>query len=444
MRRIVSSGLAALALACAAAYPQQSTASSVYTSVAPAVVFVEAGSSKGSGLLLDSNTILTAAHVLYPHRFARIVFSDGTELPHVPLIAWNLLADIAVLGPVRLDFPPATPPFDTSNTLPVGAELFAIGYPGEVEPFPQPTIRHGILSRYRLWPDQDVTYLQTDAATDVGQSGGVLASATGAVVGMTGFGGSSGHFGLAMSAADLLPRVSALLTGGDVPPRRGDKALAATVQPTPIWFDLDYLWAKQAFAIDAQPGDQVSFILQSVSDLTVAIVNWSGYAIAEVDEHHPGGVESISAVLDGPAPFFLLVEQFDDRSAPVKVEGTAPLVPLTDPDDGVVLDLPVRRVGVIDYPYDVDYYLISLHAGEAVRVLVDSLLTDPLLTIDYRHSLDATVDDDSGGGLFHLNAELLFRTEVDRVHRFVIHDPRGAVGGYTLSITRQSGRELPN
>ena len=187
MRRIVSSGLAAFALACTAAYPQQSTASSVYALVAPAVVFVQAGTGSGSGLLLNSNTILTAAHVLYPHRSARIAFPDGTELLDVPLIAWNLLTDIALLGPVGLDSPPATPPFDTSNSLPLGADLFTIGYPGEVEPFPQPTISRGILSRYRLWPDQDITFLQSDATVDGGQSGGVLVSASGAVVGMTGF-----------------------------------------------------------------------------------------------------------------------------------------------------------------------------------------------------------------------------------------------------------------
>ena len=79
---------------------------------------VETDSAGGSGLLLDSNTILTAAHVLYPHRSARIVFSDGTELLEVPVIGWDLLTDVAVLGPVQLDSPPALPPFDTSNALP--------------------------------------------------------------------------------------------------------------------------------------------------------------------------------------------------------------------------------------------------------------------------------------------------------------------------------------
>ena len=202
MRRIVTSGAAAIALACAAAASaQHRSASSVYESVAPAVVFVEAGASSGSGLFMDSGVILTAAHVLYPHRSAHIVFADGSEVLDVPLIAWDLLADVALLGPVQLDSPPATPPFDFSNGLPVGAELFTIGYPGEVEAFPQPTISRGILSRYRQWHDQQVTFLQTDAAVDDGQSGGVLVSAAGTVVGMTMFGTDSGNFGIAMSAS---------------------------------------------------------------------------------------------------------------------------------------------------------------------------------------------------------------------------------------------------
>ena len=113
------------------------------------------------------------------------MFPHGTELREVPLIGWDLIADVAVLGPVQLEEMPALPPFDTTDGLPIGADLFVIGYPGEEESFPQPTISRGILSRYRRWPDQEATYLQTDASLDGGQSGGVLASAAGAVVGMT-------------------------------------------------------------------------------------------------------------------------------------------------------------------------------------------------------------------------------------------------------------------
>ena len=94
--------IAAALLACAsAAHAQHSTAAAVYESVAPAVVFVETASGAGSGLLLESKAILTAAHILYPHRTARIVFPDGAEILDVPLIGWDLTADVAMLGPVQ-------------------------------------------------------------------------------------------------------------------------------------------------------------------------------------------------------------------------------------------------------------------------------------------------------------------------------------------------------
>ena len=50
-----------------------STATSVYESVASDVMFIEVATGTGSGLLLDSNTILTAAHVFYPDRRAPVV-----------------------------------------------------------------------------------------------------------------------------------------------------------------------------------------------------------------------------------------------------------------------------------------------------------------------------------------------------------------------------------
>ena len=78
-------------------------------------------------------------------------------------------------------------------------------------------------------------------------------------------------------------------------------------------------------------------------------------------------------------------------------------------------------------------------AGETVRVLVDSVQVDPLLSIDYRDSPDSTTDDDSGGGLFGFSAELIFRADVDRVYRIVINDPGGDTGGYVLSIEHENG-----
>ena len=137
----------------------------------------------------------------------------------------------------------------------------------------------------------------------------------------------------------------------------------------------------------------------------------------------------------GAAPFLLLVEQYSEEKTRVGIEGEVALTPLSDPDDRVTLEVPVRRAGAIDYPYDVDYYLLSLAAGETVRVRVDSTQIDPFLRIDYRDSPEIIAeDDDSGGGLFGLNAGVVYQAEDDRVHRIVIDDPSGQVGGYTLTI----------
>ena len=436
-RNALTTVVAGLAFAIAGTVSAQSTATVVYEAIAPAVVFVETDSGTGSGLLLESGAILTAAHIVYPYESVRIVFPHGTELLDVPLIGWDLMADIAVLGPVWFDTMPAAPPFDTSNRLAIGADLFAIGYPGEAEAFPRPTISRGILSRYRIWEEQEATYLQTDASIDGGQSGGVLASSAGAVVGMTLFGDSFGHFGMALSAAAVLPRVAALLAGED-PSELGDRGWRDGAHATPIRFSLDNFWAEKAFVIAAQADREVTFAVRSPANVAASIVDGAGRSLAEADETR-SGTEFITTQLKGTPPFFLLVEQFSEDRTHVTVDGNASLTPVNDPDDGIILDLPDRRAGAIDYPYDLDYFLLSLRAGEVIRILVDSTQIDPLVRIDYYDSPATVEDDDSGGGVFGLNAELVYRADAERYYRIAIDDAGGDIGGYTLTVVPEDG-----
>ena len=422
---------AAALLACAAAaHAQQSTAAAVYESVAPAVVFVETAGGTGSGLLLKSNAILTAAHVVYPYRSARVVFSHGTELLDVPLIGWDLMADIAVLGPVQSEVP--APPIGAASEPAIGSDLFTIGYPAEEDPYPQPAISRGVLSRYRHWPDQEITYLQTDALVDGGQSGGVLASADGAVVGMTIF-GDFGHFGLAISARDVLSRVDALLAGGD-PAGLGDRDWDEPLNAGPMSFVLRTFWSEQAFVIDAQPGTEVTITARSANDIAVAVVDIRGEVVAEADETEEDA-ESITATLDGTPPFLLIVEQFMEDAADVVIEADIELMSIDDPDDGAFLQVPARRAAALDYPYDVDHFHVPMRADETVRIRVDSTAVDPYLTVDYLFSGDVISDDDSGGGMFGESAELVLRADRDRTYRVVIDGVHGdEMGGYTLTI----------
>ena len=140
----------------------------------------------------------------------------------MPLKGWDLLADLALLGPIDVPVQPLA--LLDGEDVPIGSDVYLIGYPAEVEVYPQPTIARGILARLREWEPAGITYLQTDAPIAGGQSGGALVSDKGEVIGISGFTFSAGQFALAASAADVLPRIRELIAGGD-PSGLGDRRL---------------------------------------------------------------------------------------------------------------------------------------------------------------------------------------------------------------------------
>ena len=183
----------------------------VFAAISPSVAFVDLPDSSGSGFLIDDGYLVTNAHVVWPYTEARVVFPDGSEHNNVPVVNWDLLTDLAILGPVETTLPPLA--LADGEGLPIGSEVYLIGYPGEVEKHPQPTITRGVISRHREWDQVGLTYLQTDARFFGGQSGGVLVSDRGQVIGVSGIEWDS--FAMVASAADLAPRIARLIAGED-------------------------------------------------------------------------------------------------------------------------------------------------------------------------------------------------------------------------------------
>ena len=120
----------------------QLTATEVYALVAPTIVFIETPSGTGSGVLIDGGYIVTNRHVVWPYESVWATFPDGTWFEDVPVIGWDALSDLAVLGPV--DIPVAPVELADGEGLAPGSELYLVGYPAETEAFPEPTITRGI------------------------------------------------------------------------------------------------------------------------------------------------------------------------------------------------------------------------------------------------------------------------------------------------------------
>jgi S1-C subfamily serine protease len=86
--------------------PAPLSAAEIMARVSPAIAFVETPLSSGSGVLVAGRYLVTNAHVLWPYEAARVVFPGGTELEDVPLVGNDLMADLAVLGPIETEIEP--------------------------------------------------------------------------------------------------------------------------------------------------------------------------------------------------------------------------------------------------------------------------------------------------------------------------------------------------
>ena len=410
----------------------QLTAAEVYSLVSPSIPFIETPTGTGSGVLIEGGYVITNYHVVWPYEAVRVVFPDDKVLQNVPVVGWDSMADLAVLGPV--DVPARPSKLGDGEDLAPGSELFLVGYPAEVDEFPEPTITRGILSRFREWEQLGMTYLQTDAAIAGGQSGGALVNSLGEVIGISTFSFSEAGFGLATSAADNAPIVERLIRG-DLTSGLGDRRLPAGGVAFEFYVELANFWDSRTFVLDATAGTILQAEIDGPGDGLLRVSAPFGL-LMEVDDGETG-IESGAVELPVDGIHFVQVEMAAGESSNFDLTSTIRLKPLHDPDDGRTIAVGETVAGSIDFHSDWDWYSIRLEEGETVTIATDSINVDTLLYVDFPNSRDDQVvsDDDSGGGLFGINSELVYRAPNTGEYFIVVTDAVGdSFGGYYLSV----------
>lgn len=419
------------------------SAAEIYQRIGPSLAFVETPIATGSGVLIDgtdgASYVVTNAHVLWPYRYARLTFPDGAEILEAPVAHQDLISDLALLGPIDVDAPRLL--LVSAEDLPIGSDVYLIGYPLETELFPTPTIARGILSRIREWPLESVTYFQTDASIAGGQSGGVLATDRGEVIGISGIAVES-SYGLAASSADLAPRIESMLMGIDVD-RLGVRTLSGSAESRVHTVGLGGIWATAAlFAFDPSTAP-LSVSARSRQDISLYLLDAYGEEIAMVDEYGSGGSESVRSGVNTELRY-VLAEPVDEWAGSVRIESSDPLILIDDPDDRIPLAIGERYTGHLDFPYDYDYFTILLEAGERIDVTVESILIDPYLYIDRIGEEYAIEDDDRAGGMLGLNAGIVFEATKTDEHLIVVTDSSGFLtGGYVLIVESADASSQP-
>jgi serine protease Do len=135
----------------------------------------------GSGFIIDAaGLIVTNRHVIVDARSVRVKLADGRYVP-AEVVGADATTDIALLR-VNAGRLPALH-LESSDRLSIGDPVIAIGNPFGLGQ----SVTAGILSARARVLEQDpyIDFLQTDAAINLGNSGGPLLSTDGAVVGVT-------------------------------------------------------------------------------------------------------------------------------------------------------------------------------------------------------------------------------------------------------------------
>ncbi len=408
------------------------TASEIFSQVSPSVAFIETPSGFGSSVLIEGAYLLTNAHVVYPYDHVRVVFPDGSEFRDVPVHAWDLMVDLALVGPIDVSFPPLT--LVDGSDLEIGSDLYLVGYPTEVDSFPQPTITKGILSRIRHWNVLDLSLFQTDATLIGGQSGGVLTTQQGEVIGISTF--TWDGFGLAISIGDALPRLEAMLAQ-DLELSLGTRRIVFAESSSTHEGVLRHDYDEKTYLLFAPAGTEVDVRVDSTAIPYISIVDGHGYAV--VDSHfkgETGAVATFKVLTD--APLYVQVTQALDYEAPFSLTASHALAPFDDPDDGTMLTRGQAVLGSLDTPLDFDHYEVYLNANELVEISVDSLGTQSMLILHYMGSdrEEVLIDGFSGGGVFGENDRIVYRAPASGVHLLSVElsGDSAATGGYFLSL----------
>lgn len=379
--------------------------------------------------------MVTNAHVVWPYDNAYVVFPNGEVHRNIPIRNWDLMRDLAVLGPITTDVVPAT--LANGEEGAIGSETYLIGYPVGMESgLPQPTITRGLISRLREWRAAEITYFQSDATIEAGQSGGVIVSDKGDVIGISGH--SLGDFAISASMNDLLPRIIELIEGKNVS-GFGQRRVPMEGGATKQRFPLDNRWAEQAFVIDASAGETVLLRLHGAEGYYTV---YNSQGIQSEFTQREDAVSSID--IEHDVPHFLIAWHESHDPNTYMVESDRDLIPFDDPDDGRQVQAGQIILGNIDYPTDRDYYRIDIDARSKVEITVDSLRIDPKLWVVFRGAITEEVvsDDDSGGGMWGRNAQVTYRAPFTTSYFIVIEDATGEfrTGGYVLSVRDVTGR----
>jgi S1-C subfamily serine protease len=371
---------------------------------------------RGTAVLLEDGHLLTASHVVDPHARVDVRFDDGEVLEGVEVIGVDLVADVAVLGPVASDRPPLR--VGVVDDVAIDDRVFAVGFPGE-RADDDPEVRGGVRTRDLRIDHFELDYVRSDVLVAPGQSGGPLVDGAGRWIGMITDEEETGN-GWALAIDDALVAAEGILAGGGTdawqPLPRARLETEHAVPAGPDEYERSFYVPAQSAADDVE----VEIAVEGADPMVVvADVGWS-WTPFEANEAALGNAEDLwnlddteplrevrpgAWAFDLPAGTDAVISIASAQegslvvSTSVEVEAVDPVVPAGSIRVGQTQRIVLAR--------GEESHLISLDLveGEQVQIAVRSAGGDPAWWL-WPDAGDEPVGqaDDGGGGVRNLDA----------------------------------------
>jgi len=140
----------------------------------------------GSGVLIEEDQILTAAHVVDGADFIEVLFPDDVRIK-ADVVTSLQASDIALLKLRRPHPEPMVAVLADSDQTRIGSKVFIIGSPFGITQTLSIGHLSGRIDRGLLVDGTPIEFLQTDTAINTGNSGGPMFNSQGEVIGIVSF-----------------------------------------------------------------------------------------------------------------------------------------------------------------------------------------------------------------------------------------------------------------
>ena len=330
--------------------------------IAPSVVKVrgEFGGG-GSGFLVEGNYVVTAAHVVWPSTDATIVFDDGTEHTDIPVVSYDLLADLAFVGPIKTSVPHLE--FADVESEREGNTAFIVGYSRDVEGL---TVHRGEFLAHEWLGVAEVSNVSSTAQPWWGMSGGPATNGNGKVIGVL-YGGRD--FGsISTSSHTVRDRLHKIALGLEISDL-GSRIPSGTGEGSQEHeFVLSGSWDTKTFIFRKSSEPLVDIKVEAGDDVEYAVVNVFGGTLYGpfTGRYFLRARAGISPFYGSDNPTFLVVRQRLDLEQTIRLNSTVPLARHSDPDDGRELEIGVPISGIFDTPVDVDRFTVTMQRDQRI------------------------------------------------------------------------------